>query len=84
MPPATVRVLASCHLPRVSHQSCLSANDNGDNEMKPETLHRSPRLGDSWWSGSDHKEIVEGGILMRHIQMMSLFLLSIPALEVHR
>ena len=29
------RILAKCHLSRMSHQSCLSANDKDDNEMIP-------------------------------------------------
>ena len=33
--------LANCHLPRVSRQSCLSANDKGDNKMEPGAVHIS-------------------------------------------
>ena len=42
MPLAPVRVLANDHLPQVSRYSRLSANDKGDNEMTPGTMHRSP------------------------------------------
>ena len=38
MSPARSKFLASSHLPRVLH---LSANDNGDNEVKPDTVQRS-------------------------------------------
>ena len=34
--------LANDHLPRVSRQSCLSANDKGDNKIIPWTVHESP------------------------------------------
>ena len=34
-------LLDNGHLPRVSSQSRLSANDKGDNEVKPRTVHRS-------------------------------------------
>ena len=34
--------LANGHLPRVSLQSCLSANDKSDNGLKPGAVHRSP------------------------------------------
>ena len=33
MSPAPVRDLAKAHLSRVSHRSCLSANDKDDKEM---------------------------------------------------
>ena len=36
--------LPNDHLPRVSWQSPLSANDKGDNEVKPGAMHRSPRV----------------------------------------
>ena len=35
-------LLANGHLSRVSRQSRLLANGNGDNEEKPGTVHRSP------------------------------------------
>ena len=35
--------LANGHLPRVSRQSRLSANDEGDNEMIPGILQKSAR-----------------------------------------
>ena len=44
MPPAPVQVPSKYHLPRVLHQSRLSANNKGDNEMLPETVHRSPGI----------------------------------------
>jgi hypothetical protein len=37
-------ILANGHLPQVSHQSCLSANDEGDNKMVPGAVHRSPGI----------------------------------------
>ena len=33
--------LVKDHLPQVSHQYCLSANDKGDNEMISEAVYRS-------------------------------------------
>ena len=36
--------LANGHLPRVSSQSRLSANDFGDNKVKPEGVNRSPGI----------------------------------------
>ena len=32
------------HLPRVSRQSRLSANDKGDYKVKPEAVYRSPGI----------------------------------------
>ena len=36
--------LAKCHLPRVSRQSSLSANDKGDNELILWAVHGSPGI----------------------------------------
>ena len=36
--------LANGHLPRVSRQSRLSANDKGDNEIIPGAVHRAPDI----------------------------------------
>ena len=36
--------LANGHLPRVSRQSHLEANDKGGYEMKPGDVHRSPNI----------------------------------------
>ena len=44
VPYALVQLPSLCHLPRVSHQSSLMANDKGDNEVKPEAVHRSPGI----------------------------------------
>ena len=41
VPPADSGFLAIDHLPRVSHQSRLAANDKGDNEMITRAVHRS-------------------------------------------
>jgi hypothetical protein len=38
------RFLVKSHLPQVLHQSRLSANDKGDNEMIPGAVHRSPSI----------------------------------------
>ena len=38
------KFLANGYLPRVSHQSRLSANDKGDNEMIPAVVHISPGI----------------------------------------
>jgi hypothetical protein len=43
MPPAPSGFLAKGHLPRMTRQSLLSANDKGD-VMIQETLHRSPGI----------------------------------------
>jgi len=40
---APVRVPSS-HLPRMSRQSCLSANDKVDNEMIPGVVHKFPGI----------------------------------------
>ena len=37
-------LLANDNLPRVSRQSCLSANNKGDNEMIPGAVPRSPDI----------------------------------------
>ena len=44
VPPAAIRVLANGHLPRVSRQSYLLANDKGDNEMILGAVYRSPGI----------------------------------------
>ena len=44
VPPALVWFQAKGHLPRVSRQSRLSANDKGDNEMIPGAVHRAPGI----------------------------------------
>ena len=36
--------LINDHLPRVSRQSRLAANDKGNNEMIPRAVHRSPGI----------------------------------------
>ena len=45
VPPAHAGFLAEYHLPRFLY---LSANDKGNNEMKPKALHRSPCICVSW------------------------------------
>ena len=37
-------ILAKGHLPQMLRQSRLSANDKGDNEVKPEPVHWSPSI----------------------------------------
>ena len=44
VPAAPVRVPSQCPHPRVSRQSCLSANDKGDNEVTTGAVHRSPGI----------------------------------------
>ena len=36
--------LANGHLPRVSRQSCLPANDKSNNEVKPGAVHKYPNI----------------------------------------
>ena len=38
-PPGPILVSSQSHLPRISRQSGLSANDKGDNEMIPGAVH---------------------------------------------
>ena len=44
-PPAPIRVPSQCvTCPLVSRQSCMSANNKGDNKVKPGAGHRSPEI----------------------------------------
>ena len=44
VPPASVQLILKDHFPRVSRQSCLSANYKSDNEMIPGAAHGSPGI----------------------------------------
>ena len=44
MPPALVQVQNHCPLARISRQSCLKSNNEGDNELILGADHRSPSI----------------------------------------
>ena len=44
VPPAPARVPEQLTMSQMSSQSRLSANDKGDNEVKPGAVHRSPDI----------------------------------------
>ena len=78
--------LAKHHLPRVSCQSRLSANDKGDNEMISWAVHRSPGI--CWTNTSARRSsmkavqpvIVSDGV--PYLQMRSVGSHSTPGMEM--
>ena len=75
--------LANDHLPRVSR---LSANNNGDNEMIPEAVHRSPGIYLTTEENPEKPQL--GNRLMKAVQPViatnEVPYLQMRSIELHR